>query len=304
MADVSKIQWTDSTFNPWEGCTKIGPGCDHCYAEARNHRFGGGNWGPGAPRRRTSEQNWRQPVKWNKEADAFFAEHGHRRRVFCASLADVFDNEVDPRWRADLFRLIYNTPELDWLLLTKRIGNAAAMIEQAITTAHLRTIGAIPWPWPNVWLGATIVNQDEAERDVAKLQDTPAAVHFISAEPLLGPLKLVSLARAEKSSREYDAYTFFDNCLTGFRAHKAGGWHVDPIDWVIVGGESGHGAREHHIEYTTDIVRQCQHEGVAVFVKQLGSKPVAGINGVQLVHPKGGDWDEWPESLRVREFPR
>jgi len=100
MSENSKIEWTDHTFNPWEGCQKVGPGCDHCYAEMRNARFGGGqpvNWGPGAPRRRTSPATWAMPRRWNAQADAFMARHGRRQRVFCASLADVFDNAVDPQ---------------------------------------------------------------------------------------------------------------------------------------------------------------------------------------------------------------
>ncbi|MGF6547187.1 protein gp37 [Paraburkholderia youngii] len=130
MSQNSKIEWTDHTFNSWEGCQKVGPGCDHCYAETRNARFAGGtpiNWGPGAPRRRTSAANWRKPLQWNAQHDEFFAKHGRRQRVFCASLADVFDNEVDPLWRRDLFELIERTPDLDWLLLTKRIGNVSDM---------------------------------------------------------------------------------------------------------------------------------------------------------------------------------
>src|SRR4051794_36966230 len=98
MAENTKIEWADHTFNPWEGCQKVGPGCDHCYAEARNARFGtpkgekpvAPNWGPGAPRRRTSISNWNKPKRWEREASAFFAEHGRRQRVFCSSLADVF----------------------------------------------------------------------------------------------------------------------------------------------------------------------------------------------------------------------
>jgi protein gp37 len=155
MSENSKIEWCDHTFNPWEGCAPVGPGCDNCYAEARNQRFGGGiaiNWGPGAPRRRTSAGNWRMPLKWNAKAQAAHAawETGvksvaggdedellaqgfiklARPRVFCASLADVFDNEVPDKWRADLFALIHATPYLDWLLLTKRIGNARSLRDQ------------------------------------------------------------------------------------------------------------------------------------------------------------------------------
>ena len=169
MSENSKIEWCDHTFNPWEGCQKVGPGCDHCYAEARNARFGGGsaiNWGPGATRRRTSPSNWRKPLAWNAAHDEFFAAHGRRQRVFCASLADVFDNAVSVQWRYDLLRLIMNTPNLDWLLLTKRIGNAEAMLEQAMRAL---TVGREGWRdnyLPNIWLGATIVNQEEADRDV------------------------------------------------------------------------------------------------------------------------------------------
>lgn len=159
MSENSKIEWCDSTWNPWEGCQKVGPGCDHCYAEARNARFAGGsavNWGPGAPRRRTSAANWRKPLAWNAAHEQFFAAHGRRQRVFCASLADVFDNAVNPMWRVDLFEVISNTPNLDWLLLTKRIGNARDMISGVL--------GSImrderEWPWPNVWLGATIMSE-------------------------------------------------------------------------------------------------------------------------------------------------
>jgi protein gp37 len=114
MAENSKIEWCDHTFNPWVGCTKVSPACDNCYAEARNARFAGGqaiNWGPGAPRRRTSASNWQLPIKWNQQAQAA----GVRYRVFCASLADVFDNDVPTDWRRNLYTLIQATPHLDWL---------------------------------------------------------------------------------------------------------------------------------------------------------------------------------------------
>ena len=117
MSENTSIEWVDHTFNPWEGCQKVSPGCDHCYAETRNARFAGGtaiNWGPGAPRRRTSAANWKKPIAWNSAAANFMAAHGRRQRVFCASLANVFDNEVDPAWRVDLLdKLIAKTPHLD-----------------------------------------------------------------------------------------------------------------------------------------------------------------------------------------------
>ena len=172
MAEITGISWTDSTFNPWIGCTKVGPGCDHCYAEAdfdlRKHRV---RWGSGNPRSRTSATNWQNPRKWERAHAAFFAEHGRARRVFCASLADVFDNEAPAEWRADLLRLIGETPHLHWLLLTKRIGNVRGMVPDGLPA--------------NVWLGATMVNRAEFLRDMPKLLATPASIRFVSAEPLL-----------------------------------------------------------------------------------------------------------------------
>ena len=126
MSENSKIEWTDHTYNPWKMARRSG-GVDHCYAETHNARFGDGianKWGPGALRRRTSPANWRKPQAWNRNASVFYAEHRRRQRVSCASLADVFDNAVDPQWRADLFRLIVDTPNLGWLLLTKRATSA------------------------------------------------------------------------------------------------------------------------------------------------------------------------------------
>lgn len=270
MSANSKIEWCDHTFNPWEGCQKVGPGCDHCYAETRNARFGGGtasNWGAGAPRRRTSAANWKKPLRWNAKAEAFMAQHGRRQRVFCASLADVFDNAVDPQWRTDLFELIRATPNLDWLLLTKRIGNAAAMIEAAL--AHMDIGYSVPfaaWPWPNVWIGATVVNQAEADRDIPKLMEVPARVRFLSMEPLLGPISLRWLAawpeNAPTSAMNPSGYT---DHLDGLRR----------LDWVIVGGESGPGARPMHPDWARSLRDECEAAGVPFLFKQWGHWQIA-----------------------------
>src|SRR4030067_1121237 len=129
MGEKTKIQWCDHTFNCWEGCTKIGPGCDFCYAETRNQRFHGGrHWGAGAPRLLRSDKYWNEPLKWERNHKAFVQEHGHRQRVFCASLADVFDNEAPEGQRDRLFTLIRANPHRDWLVLTKRIGNVPGMV--------------------------------------------------------------------------------------------------------------------------------------------------------------------------------
>jgi protein gp37 len=241
MAQNSKIEWTDHTFNPWIGCTNVSPGCDHCYAESWSKRSGLVKWGNN-PRRRTSEAYWRGPLKWQVAGAAFQAQHGRRQRVFCASLADVFDNQVSPAWRADLFALIAATPALDWLLLTKRPQNLAKML---------------PKEWPdggmsNVWLGTTAEDQDRFDQRWPVLSCVPAAVRFISYEPAIGPVRL----------------------------NRA---HVVQPDWLIVGGESGHGARPMRAAWARDIVKDCQETGVAPFFKQwgaFGNNPLVSEQGL------------------------
>ena len=178
MAENSKIEWTDHTFNPWIGCTKVSPACDNCYAEAlMDGRYGRVNWGVGQPRSRTAPSTWKQPRRWNNLA----GRSGERPFVFCASLADVFDNEVDPTWRADLFALIRETPNLVWLLLTKRVGNVPGMSLDA---------GDLP---SNVAVGATMASQVEYDRDCLKLAGVKLLgplFTFGSFEPLLGPIVL------------------------------------------------------------------------------------------------------------------
>lgn len=268
MSENTKIEWCDHTFKPWEGYQKVGPGCDHCYAETRHARFAGGatvSWGPGAQRRRTSAANWCKPLAWNAAADAFMAGHGHRQRVFCASLADVFDNAVDPQWRFDLIRLIEQTPNLDWLLLTKRIDNAAAMLDEAVLAInHGR------WNWrdnafPNVWLGATVVNQAEADRDIPKLLEVPAARRFLSIEPLLGPVNLTRI--------DIDGHREIHPLMGTNGCEDDNGNPVPDlprIDWVIVGGESGPGSRPTHPFWARDLRDQCAAAGVPFLFKQWG----------------------------------
>lgn len=238
MAANSNIEWTDHTFNPWIGCTKVSPGCDHCYAERReDQRLHRVRWGSGQPRHRT--KTWGDPVRWNKQHEAFFAEHGRRQRVFCASLADVFDNEVDPAWRDELMGLIASTPNLDWLLLTKRIGNVERMLK-ASAWEHL----------PHVWLGATVVNQAEADRDIPKLLAVPARVRFLSIEPMLGPIDLHAVVVAEQGRQQIGAQR--------------------GIDWVIAGGESGPKARPSHPDWFRSLRDQCAAAGVPFLFKQWG----------------------------------
>ncbi|QVN19287.1 phage Gp37/Gp68 family protein [Burkholderia pyrrocinia] len=324
MSENSKIEWCDSTWNPWEGCQKVGPGCNHCYAEARNARFGGGtavNWGPGAARRRTSATNWRKPLAWNAQpfvecvachwrgARRDFVRRGPndllwemcpmcnsvdfipaRMRVFCASLADVFDKAVDPAWRVDLFRLIAKTPNLDWLLLTKRIGNAHAMLNEVVDQL---SCGLNTWdelPWPGVWLGATIVDQVEADRDIEKLLMTPARRRFLSMEPLLGPVDLrswfdptgVCCMQEMQSCENCPADAPWIHGPTTDYAEDGSGYSSPEIDWVIVGGESGPGARPMHPDWARALRDQCATAGVPFLFKQWGEWLPVEPNGTAI----------------------
>lgn len=253
MGENTAIQWTDHTFNPWVGCSKVSPACDRCYAETWAKRSGHPELWAGE-RRRTSAANWRQPLKWSREAEAA----GIRKRVFCASLADVFDNQVPAEWRADLWALIAATPWLDWQLLTKRPQNIAKMLP-------------IDWVvgWRNVWLGTTVENREEAARRMPLLRAVRAEVHFLSIEPLLEDLG--------------------DIDLTG-------------IDWAIIGGESGGGARPFRLAWARSLIARCRSAGTRPFLKQLGVNNDAYVEA-RAVTGKAGDMAEWPEDLRVREMP-
>lgn len=253
MVENSKIEWTDHTFNPWIGCTKVSPGCDHCYAETFANRFGKVKWGAGETRMQTSESNWLQPYKWNTEA----LRLGVRKRVFCASLADVFDNEVPDEWRNDLWFLIESTPGLDWLLLTKRIGNAKKMLPNRAAIMD------------NIWLGASIVNQEEADRDIPKLLELPVRIRFLSMEPLLGPVRLFETSEGVLRGPAVIVdggvtVSTPDNAPEGYDASYSG------INWVIVGGESGRDARPMHPEWVRSLKDQCIISGVPFFFKQWG----------------------------------
>lgn len=233
MAENSKIEWTDHTFNPWIGCTKVSPACDNCYAEAMmDTRYGRVKWGSGEDRQRTAAANWRNPLKWERDA----AKSGSRPFVFCASLADVFDNEIDPAWRRDLFNLIKATPNLIWLLLTKRVGNVNKM------TNSFEGNPSLP---PNAAIGATMANQEEYDRDRMKLWDVAMACQplftFASIEPMLGPVILDKHAP----------------------------------DWIICGGESGRGAREMNPEWARSLRDGAARFKRAFFMKQMtGKKPI------------------------------
>lgn len=251
MAENTNIEWAHHTFNPWIGCTKVSPACDHCYAEADfATRRKVVQWGAGQPRKRTAPSTWAMPIKWNAEAERL----GVRYRVFCASLADVFDNEVPAEWRDDLFGLIYATPHLDWLLLTKRIGNAGNMLPVPFDFDRL---------YPNVWIGVSITSQAEADRDIPKMLQVPAAKRFLSMEPLLGPVDL-GLCDCDHGSVPAP------HNIGGVTCPKCNGTGGRMVDWVIVGGESGPNARPMHPDWARSLRDQCQAAGVPFLFKQWG----------------------------------
>lgn len=355
----STIEWTDYTFNPWSGCSKVSEGCKNCYAEVNySVKMRGVKWGPQGNRIVKAESGWREPLKWDREAKA----SGERRRVFCASLADVFEDWEGPMLNSDgligkvfqggswawsddkktsdverlmtmadvrsrLFWLIAATPNLDWLLLTKRPENFGRLFNVENGSPS------------NVWIGVSVENQKAANERIPLLLQTPVAVRFLSCEPLLSEVIL---------------HKYFAQCECGhghgFTAcpnyggvaqtcHKCDCRQLKPkIGWVIAGGESGPGARPCRPEWVRSIVEQCKAANVPVFVKQMGGNVVTrndmiedcfnngesgwpdpnveyNINGfreeyqgadcrIRLVDKKGGDMAEWPEDLRVREFPR
>jgi hypothetical protein len=224
MSENSKIEWTHHTFNPWWGCAKVSPGCDHCYAEALGNRFGT-PWGVDAPRRVFTEAHWRDPLKWNAKA----AAAGERQRVFCASMADVFDKNSPPGARDRVWSLIRRTPHLDWLLLTKRIGNAVRML---------------PPDWgdgyPNAWLGISVVNQEEAVRDIPKLLQVPAAIRLqqIRRDDRLGRRHSHGAVRVARRAR------IVPGQLQRLRDRMAQGKPVDDAQIADQGPMGSQGARD------------------------------------------------------------
>lgn len=288
MGRHSKISWAPATFNGWLGCVEVSPACDRCYARTLVERYQWAKWGKDEPRHRTSAAYWRKPLAWNAQA----AKAGERLRVFAFSLADVFEDrrDLDP-WRADLYRLIEGTPYLDWMLLTKR----ADCIERLLPPAWLAE------PRNNVWLGVTAENQRRAEERIPALLGVPAVVHWVSAEPLLGPVDLRPwLAGAEQpvTDDEMDAP---DGAVVDGEERVGGTWRrVKGVDWVICGGESGAGARRMDPEWARDLLRQCRARGAAYHMKQKGE---ALAREMGCKERAGKDAAEWPEDLRVQEFP-
>ena len=262
MGENTKIEWADHTWNPWVGCQKVSAACDFCYAETlMDTRLGRVKWGPHGKRERTSPANWRKPISWSRKAGAA----GRRDRVFCASLADVFDNAVPEAWRIDLWHLIRETPNLIWMLLTKRPQNIAKMLPIAAADFDIRK---------RIWLGTTAENQEEADRRIPDLLKNHAAVHFASMEPLLGPADIADYLPVPHPLNLASTYVDGD----GVERLDISGERIVGLDWIIVGGESGPNARPTHPDWVRSIRDQCAAAGVAFFLKQWGEwRPVPEI---------------------------
>jgi len=324
----SKIEWTDHTFNPWIGCTKVSPGCAHCYAEKRSHRFPEqGQWGPGAPRKRTSEANWRKPLSWERAAKKARKDWGSDPdlqccdghacgcrgmpteppppppRVFCASLADWLDPEVPAEWLADLLALIEATPHLDWLLLTKRpelwrerLGEAAdartGVDAPGAQLSERWLAGDAP---NNVWIGTSVEDQQRADERIPALLQIPARVRFLSCEPLLGTLRLPPLREVCCVGRAVEPCKDDRRCGSPL------------VHWVIAGGESGPKARPMHPDWARSLRDQCDEAGVPFLFKQWGAwvevpEGTAGGKWVRedgLAHDGLKGWPGWAYMAEV-----
>jgi protein gp37 len=324
MAENSKIEWTSNTWNPWIGCTKVSPGCAHCYAETlMDERYGKVKWGPNGTRVRTSAAYWRKPLIWDVAA----VVEGRTIRVF-PSLCDPFEDWEGPIMsggkspvalsregrasngsnrmtmddvRREMFKLIDATPHLDWLLLTKRPENVRRMWPTCDACCNRDRCPGPPectrdyrpecsrcngtgMYRPNVWLGTSVENQETANERIHELRNCRdlSPVLWLSYEPALAAVNF--------------------------------GSRLKSIDWLIVGGESGPAARFCNVAWIRWAILQCQAAGVACFVKQLGAIPIDPPrdaiyendvwNMADIKDPKGGNWDEWPEDLRVREYPQ
>lgn len=362
MSENSNIEWTDHTFNPWIGCTQVSPGCLHCYAETRDRRHlleNVDHWGPGAPRYRTGASTWKQPLRWQRVSyagrfrqcpgcgwrgdvtaddmdcptegcsSAAIDMEVARPRVFCASLADWLDDDGVPiEWLADLLRLIHDTPDLDWLLLTKRPQNWAVRIEGVLKwieatseweTATARTstplIRLRDWladwfvlrkPPANVWIGTTVEDQTRANERIPRLLEIPARVRFLSCEPLLRAVDLTRVIYHDESERcQWDALTGTHIVLDSDSMDAVALFedHGRKIDWVIAGGESGPEARPMHPDWGRALRDQCAAAGVPFFFKQWGEFKPLGVDkdwrsceGILTTKHLGKDGFNW---LRV-----
>lgn len=310
MSENTKIEWATHSWSPWRGCTKVSEGCANCYAETLSKRNPAvlGEWGKGKPR--VLAKNWGDPIRWNGRRICKCgciqvpidwphpmrcpkcASDWIKQRVF-PSLCDWLDDEVPIEWLAQFLKLIHDTPHLDWLLLTKRPQNWRQRLAEVLAEMLQKK----PWDawdfvdgWlnghapPNVWFGVSVENQKRAEERIPELLKIPAKLRWLSVEPLLGPIEIPS---------------------DWFHGYWRKNLSNEGFHWMVIGGESGYGSRPCTVNWIRYLVHRCRRSDVPVFVKQLGANPVDSNNipfdGIS--HPKGGDPSEWPEDLRIRQFP-
>lgn len=317
MADNSAIEWTDATWNPTVGCSVLTPGCTNCYAmrmaarlEAMGQPIYAGMTKPSKAGAvwtgKVELSNWGQvikPLSWKKP-----------RRIFVNSMSDLFHENVPDEAIDKVFAVMALTPQHTYQVLTKRAermrdyftrtrdliaGPCMEIIEAARALRPDDLYCMKTWPLPNVWLGVSCERQQEADERIPHLLQTPAAIRFVSAEPLLGPINFG--CRYCGSPDALHSGT----CLASSDADQPCRF----LDWIIVGGESGPRAREFDLQWARSIIAQCRSADVECFVKQLGARVVGphdnGVNATTLTfkHSKGGDWSEWPDDLRIRQFP-
>ncbi|MEW6210617.1 MAG: phage Gp37/Gp68 family protein [Acidobacteriota bacterium] len=307
MGDKSKIEWTDASWNPIRGCSRVSEGCRNCYAERVAARFSGegqpyeglAEMTPSGPRWtgevRLIEEHLEDPLRWKKP-----------RRIFVNSMSDLFHEKLSITHQTDVFEVMAKCPQHTFQVLTKRADLMMSRMGQiGVGIAYRLGKQSEPgfWPLRNVWLGVSVENQKTADERIPFLLRTRAAVRFISAEPLLGPIDLKSFLIGNFARKMIERFPDAAPLPQHLQPRYA------PLDWIIVGGESGPGARECNLRWIESIVSQGSAAQVPVFVKQLGSRPYyefaepEGKQTLALRDPKGGDINEWPAHLQVRQFP-
>jgi protein gp37 len=353
MGDKSNIEWTDATWNPVVGCSIVSPGCTNCYAmkmAARIEKMASSPMAKhvnvqthyvGTTQQSKSGAVWTgkvalapdhiltAPLRWKKP-----------RKIFVNSMGDLFHESIPDEWIDRVFAVMALCPQHTFQVLTKRaermrqwmiparahsVGMVAleavlrdhAARDHSMLGAGVILVGDIPhlknWPLPNVWLGVSCELQQEADERIPLLLQTPAAIRFISAEPLLGPIDLVNIEAPDKVEGErwtFDALTngdyYTQHDPTGESPMTNGGdgpYREHALDWIIVGGESGAHARPFHLEWAIDLLDQCRGPGIPCFIKQLGDAAQSSGYPYPLKKRKGGDLTEWPDALQVREMP-
>jgi len=343
MADGSAIEWCDTTWNPVRGCSRVSPGCDNCYAISMANRFA---WGEGLTRvrkltsaerehdrsKRGERVDWtgavqlvpselERPLRWRKS-----------RRIFVCSGADLFHPTVPEAYIHAVLGVAMLSPRHQFLLLTKRparmrsiyyglcLGLSASesyakLLEGArlFGVQHVVSRGLPaerPWPLPNVWIGTSVEDQERADERIPDLLACPAAVRFVSAEPLLGPVDMLewmggapiarAIAHHHRTGHQCGGGGFKADCPECGIEWAAG----DPqLDWVIVGGESGARARTFDVHWAREIVKDCASANIPVFVKQLGARPIHGEDPYPISDRKGAVLDDWDPEIRVRQSP-